>query len=416
MTATPDFSIRMQVAGMRGLLSEIIAVGALSKHGDTDLMERVREAADTPLPELPSRSCLAQIEEPAGAAPASAGTHITEPYTLAEIEAKIASHDYNADLLLQHAMLLLQPAAAAPQGEYPPLPGAAVWSVAGKNGMPTLGKGWMFSPVQQGNATLPLFTAQQMWAYHDLGRQSAQAATALEAPAAPDARWCPDVCPITGRPFFMWITHHETGVKVPTYGGPFDSYTLPVKGSDGSFECERYDHDRGGWLTDEIQDVGLKLVDDQSFIVAPDHPRYDEIEAFAAAAPQAPAAPSAIATQVIDSLLSMARIVNVAVEDWGETKEDDSLHVIFHKEQADKLEEILDFFDTLPDASPEEGVILSGPSRAARVLLRAMAAPAVDAAPLDVCTDPYNCARCKTHPAHRGDMHHAGISGKGGSA
>lgn len=36
--------------------------------------------------------------------------------------------------------------------------------------------------------------------------------------------------------------------------------------------------------------------------------------------------------------------------------------------------------------------------------------------PLDVCTDPYNCARCKTHPAHRGDMHHAGISRIGGSA
>ena len=96
------------------------------------------------------------------------------------------------------------------------------------------------------------------------------------------------------------------------------------------------------------------------------------------AAPQAPAAPAEPVTQVIDSLLSMARIVNVAVEDWGETKEDDSLHVIFHKEQADKLEEILDFFDTLPDASPEEGVILSGPSRAARVL-RAMAAPAAPA-------------------------------------
>ncbi|MDH0423686.1 hypothetical protein ACMFLR_27590 [Delftia tsuruhatensis] len=43
-------------------------------------------------------------------------------------------------------------------------------------------------------------------------------------------------------------------------------------------------------------------------------------------------------------------------------------------------------------------------------------APVADAAPLDVCTDPYNCARCKTHPAHRGDMHHAGISRIGGSA
>jgi hypothetical protein len=60
MTAIPDFSIRMQVAGMRGLLSEIIAVGALSKHGDTDLMERVREAADTPMPPAP-----AAVEGPA---------------------------------------------------------------------------------------------------------------------------------------------------------------------------------------------------------------------------------------------------------------------------------------------------------------------------------------------------------------
>lgn len=31
-------------------------------------------------------------------------------------------------------------------------------------------------------------------------------------------------------------------------------------------------------------------------------------------------------------------------------------------------------------------------------------------APIDGCTDPYNCARCKTHPAHRGDTHHVGIS------
>jgi hypothetical protein len=31
-------------------------------------------------------------------------------------------------------------------------------------------------------------------------------------------------------------------------------------------------------------------------------------------------------------------------------------------------------------------------------------------APLDSCTDPYNCARCKAHPAHRQGLHHAGIS------
>lgn len=33
--------------------------------------------------------------------------HIKEPYTLAELNERIASNDYNAELLLQHAMLLL---------------------------------------------------------------------------------------------------------------------------------------------------------------------------------------------------------------------------------------------------------------------------------------------------------------------
>ena len=34
--------------------------------------------------------------------------HIKNPYTLAEIKTKIASNDYNAEMLLQHAMLLLE--------------------------------------------------------------------------------------------------------------------------------------------------------------------------------------------------------------------------------------------------------------------------------------------------------------------
>ena len=36
--------------------------------------------------------------------------HIKKPYTLAEIKAKIASNDYGAEMLLQHAMLLLDSA------------------------------------------------------------------------------------------------------------------------------------------------------------------------------------------------------------------------------------------------------------------------------------------------------------------
>lgn len=76
--------------------------------------------------------------------------------------------------------------------------------------------------------------------------------------------WCPDVCPITGLPFFMWIEHHETGQKVPTYGGPYDSYTIPVRDKDGSYCRERYDHDLGGWCIDEVEDVGVQIVSDQA--------------------------------------------------------------------------------------------------------------------------------------------------------
>lgn len=32
-------------------------------------------------------------------------------------------------------------------------------------------------------------------------------------------QWRPDICPITGRAFFMWIEHPTLG-NVPTYGGP----------------------------------------------------------------------------------------------------------------------------------------------------------------------------------------------------
>ncbi|WP_052195899.1 hypothetical protein [Delftia sp. ZNC0008] len=139
----------------------------------------------------------------------------------------------------------------------------------------------------------------------------APAAPALEAPAAPTAPWCPDVCPITGRPFFMWIEHHKSGQYVPTYGGPHDSYTLPVNGSDGSFECERYDHDRGGWLTDEIQDLGLMIVDDQSFIVAADHPRYNEVEEFAnGAATFAAAKPGSMIAVPFDLIASACSAID----------------------------------------------------------------------------------------------------------
>jgi hypothetical protein len=54
-------------------------------------------------------------------------------------------------------------------------------------------------------------------------------------------------CPITKREWFMDLEHPELGI-VPTYGGPFDSYTVPEVDEDGHLRCERYDHDAGAWV------------------------------------------------------------------------------------------------------------------------------------------------------------------------
>lgn len=75
--------------------------------------------------------------------------------------------------------------------------------------------------------------------------------------------WCPDECPITGRKFFMWIDHPKDGI-VPTYGGPFDSYTLAKPDGEGTFECERYDHDAGHWRDDASETIDLRLIDGQA--------------------------------------------------------------------------------------------------------------------------------------------------------
>lgn len=81
-----------------------------------------------------------------------------------------------------------------------------------------------------------------------------------------EKQWCPDHCPVTFRPFFMWIEHPELG-HVPIYGGPFDSYTIPypeipdVK-QDPYHTIEltthRYDHDLGGWR--EAENTSLRVV------------------------------------------------------------------------------------------------------------------------------------------------------------
>lgn len=94
-------------------------------------------------------------------------------------------------------------------------------------------------------------------------------------PSAENSYDPPSHCPITGLAFFMWIAHHATGKLVPTYGGPFDSYTIPQR-DDGCLVRERFDHDAGHWV-DGREDVGLQVVDDQAIVLEPSHPSYDWI-------------------------------------------------------------------------------------------------------------------------------------------
>ena len=74
----------------------------------------------------------------------------------------------------------------------------------------------------------------------------------------------PSRCPFTNRPFFMVIEHPERG-SVATYGGPYDSYTLPEPDDmdrpdcDHVLRCERFDHDAGHWV-EGGDPLGLEVV------------------------------------------------------------------------------------------------------------------------------------------------------------
>ena len=86
-------------------------------------------------------------------------------------------------------------------------------------------------------------------------------------------RWCPEMCPITFARFFMWIEHPERG-WVPTYGGPFDSYTIPEPDYDEherpfarfdvEYTQERFDHDAGMW--GESESVDIRTITEEKLI------------------------------------------------------------------------------------------------------------------------------------------------------
>lgn len=80
----------------------------------------------------------------------------------------------------------------------------------------------------------------------------------------------PNKCPFTGRPFFMVID------GLATYGGPFDSYTIPERDDDGELLVRRYDHDEGGWT--EWQSVPAQVVADENLMALTERAEAAEAE------------------------------------------------------------------------------------------------------------------------------------------
>ena len=98
--------------------------------------------------------------------------------------------------------------------------------------------------------------------YDEMHRRAALASAPVAGEADEDL--APLECPITRRPLFMAIEHPELGM-VPTYGGPFDSYTIPHMDGEAhqpwherELFVRHYDHDLGGWRDDES--IPLRVV------------------------------------------------------------------------------------------------------------------------------------------------------------
>lgn len=99
---------------------------------------------------------------------------------------------------------------------------------------------------------------------------SSSAAPSERPPAPAGVAYLPvglDVCPISGRKFWGNIDHPELGY-VATYGGPFDTYTIPVRGEDDELRSEHFCQDRGDWVEGGAP-VGYFYNDQQPEITAP---------------------------------------------------------------------------------------------------------------------------------------------------
>lgn len=86
-------------------------------------------------------------------------------------------------------------------------------------------------------------------------------------------KWCPERCPVTLRPFFMWLEHPERG-WLPTYGGPYDSYTIPepdlpenakLDRIDVEYRSLRFDHDEGWWV-EGTEDCEMRITTEEALL------------------------------------------------------------------------------------------------------------------------------------------------------
>lgn len=99
----------------------------------------------------------------------------------------------------------------------------------------------------------PEYNSIRYWTRNAADAQRMEKETGCKAtryvaePAAVARPVGPDHCPITGRKFWGNIEHPELGL-VATYGGPFDTFTIPAISDDGELRCERFDQDAGDWV------------------------------------------------------------------------------------------------------------------------------------------------------------------------
>ena len=120
-----------------------------------------------------------------------------------------------------------QPAAVAVPSDGIPIEDAIAWQETGTG-------------VERKAVTV----SGRAWYRDDHPRVATQAARQPAAVAGPVGL---HHCPITGRKFWGNIEHPELGL-VATYGGPFDTYTIPAISDDGELRCERFDQDAGHWV------------------------------------------------------------------------------------------------------------------------------------------------------------------------